>query len=299
LDCSVHGSIGAIVRIGFFLKEAVRSMRRNPAPSFAALSCVLVTTLVLGVFIPVVQATNGAANSIRGRVVVDVDLNTTATAAEVARVRHEVEHAPYVGHVEVLSKQAGYEQERKIDPQAFQLIGYNPLPEILRITPTELNQSSPAAKRLVTDSAIADVQDRQAQTDKILSATRIVKITMALLAALLVFSSILLVSNTIRLSLFSRRREVEVMKLVGATDWFIRWPFVIEGLFLGALGGVCAIGLLAVAKVTLIDPLASTVRLISQPDMIDFRLLILVLMGCAVAVSAAGSGLSLRRFLRV
>ena len=297
------------MKLGFFLKEAVRSMRRNPAPSFAALSCVLVTTLVLGVFIPVVQATNGAANSIRGRVVVDVDLNTTATAAEVARVRHKVEHAPYVGHVEVLSKQVGYEQERKIDPQAFQLIGYNPLPEILRITPTdparadaiqaELNQSSPAAKRLVTDSAIADVQDRQAQTDKILSATRIVKITMALLAALLVFSSILLISNTIRLSLFSRRREVEVMKLVGATDWFIRWPFVIEGLFLGALGGVCAIGLLAVAKVTLIDPLAGTVKLISQPDMIDFRLLILVLMACAIAVSAAGSGLSLRRFLRV
>jgi cell division transport system permease protein len=297
------------MKLGFFLKEATRSMRRNPAPSFAALSCVLVTTLVLGVFIPVVQATNGAANSIRGRVIVDVDLNTTATAAEVARVRHEVERAPYVGHVEVVSKQAGYEQERKIDPQAFQLIGYNPLPEILRITPSnpsdanalrvELSQSSPVSVRKVTDSAISDVQDRQAQTDKILSATRIVKITMALLAALLVFSSVLLISNTIRLSLFSRRREVEVMKLVGATDWFIRWPFVLEGLFLGALGGVAAIGLLLVAKITLIDPLASTVKLISQPDMIDFRLLVLVLMGCAIAVSAAGSGLSLRRFLRV
>ncbi len=297
------------MKLGFFLREAVRSMRRNPAPSFAALSCVLVTTLVLGVFIPVVQATNGAANSIRGRVIVDVDLNTTATAAEVARVRSEVQQAPYVGRVEVVSKQAGYEQERKIDPQAFQLIGYNPLPEILRITPTnpakadairmELSQSSSAGVRKVTDSAIADVQDRQAQTDEILSATRIVKITMALLAALLVFSSILLVSNTIRLSLFSRRREVEVMKLVGATDWFIRWPFVIEGLFLGALGGLCAIGLLFLAKLTLIDPLASTVKLISQPDMIDFRLLVVVLMGCAIAVSAAGSGLSLRRFLRV
>jgi cell division transport system permease protein len=109
----------------------------------------------------------------------------------------------------------------------------------------------------------------------------------------------LLVSNTIRLSLFSRRREVEVMKLVGATDWFIRWPFVIEGLFLGALGGICAIGLLALAKIALIDPLAGTVKLISQPAMIDFRLLIVVLMGCAIAVSAAGSGISLRRFLRV
>ena len=121
----------------------------------------------------------------------------------------------------------------------------------------------------------------------------------AVSAALLVLASILLISNTIRLSLFSRRREVEVMKLVGATDWFIRWPFVLEGLFLGAIGGAAAIGLLALAKVTLVDPLPNTVKLISQPDMIAFPLLIAILMGCAIAVSAAGSGISLRRFLRV
>jgi cell division transport system permease protein len=114
-----------------------------------------------------------------------------------------------------------------------------------------------------------------------------------------VLASVLLVSNTIRLSLFSRRREVEVMKLVGATDSFIRWPFVLEGLFVGALGGACAVALLAVAKVTLVDPLANAVRLVSQPDMIAFPLLITILMGCAIAVSAAGSGISLRRFLRV
>ena len=156
--------------------------------------------------------------------------------------------------------------EKKANPQAFALIGYNPLPDIFRITPdkpensgavrAELDQSSPLGTRLVTDTAIAAVQNRQAQTNTILSATRVIKITMALLAALLVIASILLISNTIRLSLFSRRREVEVMKLVGATDWFIRWPFVFEGLFLGAIGGAAAIGLLALAKVTLVDPLA-------------------------------------------
>lgn len=287
----------------------MRSTRRNPAPSFAAFSCVLVTTLVLGVFIPVVQATNGAANSIRGRVLVDVDLGSSASAAEVARVRDELQHVRYVGHIEFVSKQTGYEQERKLDPQAFALIGYNPLPDIFRVTPdnpdhagalrAELDQSNPVGVRLVTDPAIADVQNRQAQTDKILSATRIVKLTMALLAALLIAASVLLISNTIRLSLFSRRREVEVMKLVGATDWFIRWPFVIEGLFLGAVGGLAAIALLFLAKVTLIDPLAGTVKLISQPAMLDFRALVTILMACAIAVSTAGSGISLRRFLRV
>jgi cell division transport system permease protein len=294
---------------GFFLKESLRSMQRNAVPSFAAFASVLVTTLVLGVFIPVVQATNGAANDVRGRVLVDVDLNTTATPAEEARVRAEIVAAPHVKSVQFVSKQAGYEHEKKLNPQAFALIGYNPLPDIYRVTPSnpndaglvraELDQSSPLGTRLVSDPAIAAVQNRQAETNKILSATRVIKLTMALLAALLVFASVLLISNTIRLSLFSRRREVEVMKLVGATDWFIRWPFVIEGLFLGALGGAAAIGLLALAKVTLVDPLANTVKLISQPDMIAFPLLIAILMGCAVAVSAAGSGLSLRRFLKV
>jgi cell division transport system permease protein len=293
----------------FFLKEATRSMRRNAVPSFAALASVLVTTLVLGVFIPVVQATNGAANDIRSRVLVDVDLSPGASPAEAARVKSELQRAPHIKSIQFVSKQQGYEQERKLNPQAFALIGYNPLPDIFRVTPSspeesgavraELDQSSPLGTRLVTDAAIAGVQNRQAQTNTILSATRTIKLTMALLAGLLVFASVLLISNTIRLSLFSRRREVEVMKLVGATDWFIRWPFVLEGLFLGALGGAGAIGLLALAKITLVDPLANTVKLISQPNMIDFRLLIVVLMACAIAVSAAGSGLSLRRFLRV
>jgi cell division transport system permease protein len=297
------------MRPGFFLKEAIRSMRRNAVPSFAALASVLVTTLVLGVFIPVVQATNGAANDVRGRVLIDVNLNANATAGEVARVAGELHRTPHVKSIQFVSKQTAYEQERKLDPEAFQVIGYNPLPDIYRVTPdnpdniallrSELDPSSPLGTRLVNDSAIASVQDRQAQTNRILSATKVIKITMALLAGLLILASALLISNTIRLSLFSRRREVEVMKLVGATDWFIRWPFVLEGLFLGAMGGAAAVVLLALAKVTLIDPLANTVKLISQPNMIDFRLLIVILMACAIAVSAVGSGLSLRRFLRV
>src|SRR5438046_8704436 len=128
---------------------------------------------------------------------------------------------------------------------------------------------------------------------------RVVKLTTVLLATLLIIASVLLVSNTIRLSLFSRRREVEVMKLVGATDWFIRWPFMLEGVILGALGGILAILLLAVAKVALVDPLASNFALIAAPKTVDFAALIAILLGASVGVSAPGTGLSLRRFLRV
>jgi cell division transport system permease protein len=110
---------------------------------------------------------------------------------------------------------------------------------------------------------------------------------------------VLLIANTIRLSLYARRREVEVMKLVGATDWFIRWPFVLEGVIVGAAGGLLAVLLLIVAKIAIVDPLAQDFALIAAPDTIDFRLLIGLLLLAGVAVSALGSGLSLRKFLRV
>jgi cell division transport system permease protein len=89
------------------------------------------------------------------------------------------------------------------------------------------------------------------------------------------------------------------MRLVGATNWFIRWPFVIEGVIVGAMGGIVAILLLAVGKIALIDPLADDFALVAAPKTVSFAVLIAVLLAASVGVSAAGSGLSLRRFLRV
>jgi cell division transport system permease protein len=299
------------VRFGFFLREALRALRRNAVPSFAAVATVLVTVLVLGVFIPVVQATTGAANEIRSKVLVDVYLKNDASAADIDRVRRIVEQeTPGVGRVEFISKQEAIRAERKAGRgDYYDLLGTNPLPDLLRVTPEKpegivqvrdsLAPMSPSGQRTVIDSSIDEVQDRKENTDKILSATRVVKLTMGLLAGLLALASLLLVANTIRLSMYARRREVEVMKLVGATDWFIRWPFVIEGIALGALGGIVAILLLLVAKIALVDPLIDQFSLLAAPTTINFGALAAVLLIAAVGVSAAGSGLSLRRFLRV
>jgi cell division transport system permease protein len=299
------------VRFGFFFREALRALRRNAVPSFAAVATVLVTVLVLGVFIPVVQATTGAANEIRGKVLVDVYLKPDATKADIARVREQIENdTPGVGRVEFISKEQAIEAEREAGRGEFyDLLGSNPLPDLLRVTPDTpdnvialrdaLAPMSPSGQRTVVDQSIDEVKNRKEDTEKILSATRVVKLTMGLLAALLALASLLLVANTIRLSMYARRREVEVMKLVGATDWFIRWPFVIEGVIVGALGGVTAIALLGVVKVSLVDPLSKDFALIAAPETMNFGLLIGVLLLAAIGVSALGSGLSLRRFLRV
>jgi cell division transport system permease protein len=297
------------MRIGFFLRESIRAIRRSAAPSFAALATVLVTLLVLGVFIPIVQATNGAADSVRSRVEVDVYMKTNATAADEARVRREIMAIPHVKAAQFVSKATAYQQQFKLDPAAYKLLGSNPLPDTFHVIPT--NPANVLAIRNVLtppvagggtgtiDPSIQSVSNKRNDTKKILEVTNLVTITAAALTVLLTLASILLIANTIRLSLYARRREVEVMKLVGATDWFIRWPFVIEGIVVGAAGALLAIAVLALAKVVLLDPLANNWTLIASPRTISFTALVIILMAAGVLVSALGSGLSLRRFLRV
>src|SRR6187200_972048 len=298
------------MRLGFFLREATRSMSRNAVPSFAAMASVLVTVLVLGMFIPVVQATTGAANDVRGRVLVNVYLKTNAKQGDVDRVRGLLQDkVAHVGSVQYVSRAQALAEQKRRYPEAYDLLGSNPLPDTFRVTPDKpdnalklrdaLNPSAPGGGHTTIDPSVDTVKNSKDDTQKILVATRVVKLTTGLLAVLLVVASVLLVSNTIRLSLFSRRREVEVMKLVGATDWFIRWPFVIEGIVLGAMGGAVAILLLLVGKIALLDPLTEQFSLLAAPDTIHFGLLVAVLLIASVSVSAAGSGLSLRRFLRV
>jgi cell division transport system permease protein len=295
------------MRLGFFLREAIRSMRRSAAPSFAALATVLVTMLVLGVFIPIVQATNGAANSVRGRVMVDVYMKSGAKPADDTRVRSELLQVAHVRSVQFVSKATAYAQQSAQDPQAYALLGSNPLPDTFHVIPDKPGNVLAVQSALISggtgggaiDPMIASVSNKQRDTKKILEVTNLVTITAAVLTVLLVLASILLIANTIRLSLYSRRREVEVMKLVGATDWFIRWPFVIEGIIVGAAGALLAICVLGATKVALLDPLASNWTLIAAPRTIQFTVLVIVLLGAGVLVSAVGSGISLRRFLRV
>jgi cell division transport system permease protein len=226
-------------------------------------------------------------------------------------VRQELRNVPHVKSVQFVSKAAAYAQQSKIDPAAYKLLGSNPLPDTFHVIPdnpanvlalrnslSSPNGADPTHPGTI-DQSIQSVSNKRNDTKKILEVTNLVTITAAVLTVLLTIASILLIANTIRLSLYARRREVEVMKLVGATDWFIRWPFVIEGIVVGAAGALLAIAVLGVTKIALLDPLANHWTLIAAPRTISFTALLIVLLGAGVGVSALGSGLSLRRFLRV
>ncbi len=296
------------MNFSFFMREVWRSLTRNAVPSFAAMASVLVTMLVLGAFIPVMQMASAAADQTRDRVFVSAFLKNDATNKDVTRIRALLEGTPNVKSVEFISKETALKEQRKLDPEAFKVLGdSNPAarclphhPEGPRQDPRDPRRARADERRWrrrPTDPKIDEVKNAR-ETPKLLGVMNAIKLGTGLLAFLLIGSSVLLVGNTIRLSLFARRREVEVMKLVGATDWFIRWPFVLEGLIVGLLGGVMAILVLLVAKTALLGPL-ETVPVVNGLSTLSFALLAVVLMVASVGVSALGSGLSLRRFLKV
>jgi cell division transport system permease protein len=297
------------MRVGFFLREAMRAMRRNAAPTFAALATVIVTMLVLGVFIPAVEVTNNAANTVQGRLSVDVYMKTDATAAQEKRVQQELLALAHVKQVTFVSKAEALKQQEAQDPAAYALLASNPLPDTFQVIPdnagnvllvrNELMPRTPNGGSAMVNPAIQNISNHKDDTRKALELTDAVKWGGLAFSALLVIASVLLIANTIRLSLYARRREVEVMKLVGATDWFIRWPFVIEGIIVGAVGAVVAVATLGLVKVALLDPLFSGWSLVGGIRTIAFPALIAVLLAAGIGVSALGSGMSLRRFLRV
>jgi cell division transport system permease protein len=303
-------------RVIFFIREGLRALRRSAAPSLAAIVTVAVTVLLLGVLIPVLQTTNGKTNEVRDQVGLRIFLTDASTQADIDALQAKLEAIPHVNQVEFVSKDQALQilsdrlkQENREDIVAQLPGAHNPLPPSFNVTPDDLSNLSGVRAAITPPGAtgqptpispiIDDISDSRDDANKISGATTAIRWVLAVVSGLLLIASLLLVGNTIRLSIYARRREVEVMRLVGATNWFIRWPFMVEGLVCGLLGAAIAIGFLFLGKTVIVDPLANNFNLINSGDTIGFANLALVLLCVAMAVSAMGSGMTLRRFLRI
>jgi cell division transport system permease protein len=308
-------------RIFFFIREGLRALRRSAAPSLAAIVTVAITVLLLGVLIPVLQTANGKTNEVRDQVGLRVFLNDAYNTPaipqdQINELKSKLEAIPHVASVQFVNKdqalkELGGQFEAKDQSNLVTALpgNRNPLPSSFNVKPDDLANlpgiradiTPPGANGQPTpiSPVIDEVNDSRDEANKITGATSAVRWILGVLSVLLLIASLLLVANTIRLSIYARRREVEVMRLVGATNWFIRWPFMVEGLACGLVGALVAIGFLLLGKEVIVDPLANDFHLISSGDTIAFANLAIVLLCVAMAVSAMGSGLTLRRFLRI
>jgi cell division transport system permease protein len=212
--------------------------------------------------------------------------------------------SPFVkaGGVRYVSKQQALHDMAKRYPELVKNLTSNPLPDSLQVTPNkaenvdQLYNSVSGAHRA---SFVDKVTDGKRISHRILQVAHVIEVVFTLATLVLVVASILLISNTIRLSIFSRRREIEVMKLVGATNWFVRGPFMLEGLLCGAAGAVLAIFFLVLGKAIALPSILPHLSGDSDVHAMAFPLVALVLLGTGLALGAVGSGLTIRRFLQV
>ncbi|HEU4803710.1 MAG TPA: permease-like cell division protein FtsX [Solirubrobacterales bacterium] len=297
-------------RLMFFLGEAYRALRRNAAPSLAAIVTIAVTVLLIGVLVPVLDASGSKTDDVRSQLELKVFLFDDATNNEISNLQDKIGAIPHVENVEYVSPAAALKilEDRLQDKSLLDQLNSNPLPPAFNVkvdnpdnlesVQTALSPPDSTGKPQPISAAIDEIVTGD-QTQQIREVTGAVKILLAVIAVLLAIASVFLVGNTIRLSIYARRREVEVMQLVGATNWFIRWPFVIEGLVVGLFGALIAVGILFLGKVTIVDPLSDNFALVENLNTISFGPLIAALVTGAMVVAALGSGVTLRRFLRI
>jgi len=307
-------------RFRVIVAEAIRSLGANLSTTFAATTTVLIGMFMLGLVVGLGSWALSLSDHYKKQLLVNVyfctDLRcgSEATSTQINDTRKALAAMPQVKTIQFIPKEQALAQERKKHPAMVNSLPYNPFPNAFKVYPHQAEQIDTIAKQL-GDANLKGIESvcppapgsKAASSSagescsrishRVLSVARYLWIVVLIAFVVLLVSSTLLVANTIRLSIFARRREIEVMKLVGATNWFVRGPFMIEGLLCGLGGAVLAVILLVLGR-ELFMPL---IHLTNASDIHawPFGLHVLIVLGAGLALGALGSGLTIRRFLQV
>jgi cell division transport system permease protein len=306
-----------VSRIRLIGSEAFRSIGANLSTSVAATMTVLIGMCLLGLFIALGSWVVSWSDHVKSQLEVKVYFLDSAGPKKVDSVRTHLDGLVASGRVEryqFISKAEALEIMRKRQPDLTADLPSNPLPASYTITPTrpedvkllsqEIRTAFGAPKcsnrdGKVPTSGVECVKDGEQTSERILQVARAIEVVFLVAVIVLLIASVLLIANTIRLSIFSRRREIEVMKLVGATNWFVRGPFMLEGLLCGAVGALAAILLLLLGKELALPAILGRIETSDDVEALGFGLMALILLAVGLAVGALGSGMTLRRYLRV
>jgi cell division transport system permease protein len=291
------------MRLRLLVSEAWNSLWANVSTTVAATMTVLVGMFLLGLFVAFGTYVVSWSDHVKKQLIVKVDFDTKpqATRAQEAAVVRILQANPKVKSWKFVSKEKALQRMQKRYPKLTSDLPYNPLPDSLEVTPTRGEFVQQVAASLhPLPPGVQTITDGKQASKRILQIAHWIEGIFIVATAILLVASTLLIANTIRLSIFSRRREIEVMKLVGATNWFVRGPFMVEGLLQGLGGAILAVLFLILGKEIALPAILHH-ALSSDPDVhaLAFPLTALILLGMGLALGALGSGLTLRRFLKV
>ena len=288
----------------YMVRETLISLKRHNWMSIASISTVAVSLFVLGIFMILVLNMNRMASFLESQVQISVYLKDDLSKEDIRGIGNDIRDLQGIDTVEYISRADAEKRLReRLGEQAYLLDALgeeNPLPDSYEVTVRDPSMVETAAKAIAEFSGVEQTKYGQDVVEHLFDITRLIRIFGLVLMLLLAGATLFIISNTIRLTVFARRKEVAIMKYVGATDWFIRWPFMLEGVVMGFAGGVIAAIALklvyAAAAAKIYDTLAFFPLIPEQPFMTIIGILIVI---SGMAIGALGSSISLKRFLKV
>jgi len=292
-------------RLAYFVRETLISLRRNLLMTIAGIITVAISLFLFGGILLVSATVDHGTQQWKHGIELEIFMKVGAPSDAVSRIRAELASDPNVKSFTYLNQQDAYNIFKKDfadQPALVESTKPSDLPESFRVAPKQAELTTVIDAAYKNQPNVDTVITAAKQIKSLLTATRWIRIVFISMATILLASSLFLIVNTIRLATFARRREIEVMKLVGASNWFVRVPFMAEGLVQGAIGAGFAFGLVWVLKIVITNLLGhhpqnlfSTFR-VTSADALGIGFLVLAI---GAGIGVVGSIVGLRRFLEV
>ncbi len=291
---------------GYFIREACKSLYRNNWMGLASIGTVAVSLIIFGASLITVMNANYLATRLESNVEIIAYLKDNVPEDEARGLYEEIKDLPGVAKVKFKSRdQALREFREELGAQQNMvdaLGGDNPLPHLYAINTIAPEDVTRVAERIQALKQVDKVDYGKDFVEKMFSIIKWVRLVGMTVIVLLGLAAVFLIATTIRLTVFSRRKEIEIMKVLGATNWFIRWPFLLEGMALGFTGALLAVLVVGVSYVSFTDYIQKNFNYAVfglQTDPQFMMILGASMLGAGMFIGAVGSGISMRRFLRI
>jgi cell division transport system permease protein len=293
------------VSSGYLVRETAGNLRRNMVMTLAAILTMAVSLAALGCVLIMRQAINTASLQWKGGVELAIFLQPGVSPNESAAIGHELATTQGVKSYHYVDQVQAYKEFKTIfgaEPDLVNAVGVKDMPPSYRVVPTNAADVSQLGNQFTTQVGVLKVSYAQQEIDTLLSQFRRLRLGALIVAVLVMGAAVALIVNTIQLAIFARRREVAVMKLVGATNWFIRIPFMLEGLVHGIVGAGLAFAFAYLARNGIASLVGSESLLGNQKLYVTSHeafLTGIVVLIVGAGVGALGSAFAVRRFLSV
>ncbi len=290
----------------YYITQAFKGFFRNGLTSMTSVFIIMCCLLIFGLFSALTLNINHITSQIEQRCEIQVFMDKSTTPEQLADAQKQILQLSNIRSATIFSKEDTLNYMREIfADNAAALDGYegenNPYRDSFKITLKDLSMSEETIKQLGEIDNVAEVSNNREVLTTILNTSNTLKNASLAVMLLLCFISIFIIANTIKIAVFSRRKEIAVMKFVGATNWFIRWPFIFEGIITGIIGALLSFALISWGYIVLYSK-ASTVSL-DVFSLLPYSAIWFVLLICFISIGtligAVGSGFSIRKHLKV